>query len=79
LETQNQTHPFWLSGADHPTAPIAVAAVSNNNPVPPTKSERRIQLHRYALPKVDATCETAKKTKGFIQYFEVIMIGDTQE
>jgi hypothetical protein len=76
---QNQTHPFWTSGANHPTAAIDVPAVSNNSPVPLTKKQRRTLLHRHAVPKIDAACETEKTTKELIKHFYKFKIGERQE
>jgi hypothetical protein len=79
LETQNQTHPFWLSDADRPTVPNVVAAVSNNNPRPLTLEERRILLNGYARTKIDAACATEKATKELIEHFDKFNIGERQE
>jgi hypothetical protein len=82
LKTQNQTHTFWLKGANGPTAaaPIVIAAAgSNNNPVPLTKEDRRTLLHRYATPKIDAACETARITGELIEHFGRFKIGERQE
>jgi hypothetical protein len=53
--------------------------VSNNSPVPLTKKQRRTLLHRYAVPKIDAACETEKTTKELIKHFSTFKIGEGQE
>jgi hypothetical protein len=53
--------------------------VSNSNPAPLLKGERRILLHRYARPHIDAACKTDKRTKELLELFEKFGIGERQE
>jgi hypothetical protein len=47
--------------------------------LPSQKHERLTLLHRHALPKIDAACETEKTTKELIKHFSKFKIGEGQE